>query len=237
MKYCLIKQPAGLGDILFLQKIAHEYNQQGYNIIWPVNKSYDWIGKHLRLYDFPSIDDDFPLKEEYHQTSLCSIRHINEHIIIATDGCGNGVETMKSKYNLCGIDWQDWADYLIFSIDLKKCNELFDHLQLNDIPYVLSMKQMGSPPNHVSNINIPIQTDLHVEYIRFIDGFDLFDWYVVIHKAEELYLEGSSPIYLIEKMQTRAEQNNKMFLFSRDNHKHFNGLFKKPWIWRKESIK
>ena len=233
-----MKQPAGLGDILFLQKIAHEYNHQGYHVIWPVNNSYLWIGKHLRLYDFPSIDDDFPLKEEYHQTSLCSIRHVGEHVIVATDGCGNGVETMKSKYDLCDIDWQDWQNYLTFELNWQKCTDLYHLLELHTKgPYVLSMKQMGSPPNHVSNINIPIQTDLHVEYIRFIDGFDLFDWYKVIQYAEELYLEGSSPIYLIEKMETKAEQNNKMFLFSRDNHRHFNGLFKKPWIWRKESIK
>lgn len=237
MKYCLMKQPAGLGDILFLQKIAFEYNQKGYNIIWPVNDSYTWLGKHLRLYDFPSIDDDFPIKDEYQQTSHCSIRHIGEHVIVCTDGCGNGVETMKSKYDLCQINWQDWKEYLSFELNGERCDALYKQLELRNKPYVLSMKQMGSPPNHVSDIKIPIQTDLHIEYIRFIEGYDLFDWFKVIQYAEELYLEGSSPIYLIEKMETKAEQNNKMFLFSRDDHKHFNGLFKKPWIWRKDPIK
>lgn len=235
MKYCLIKQPAGLGDIMFLQKIAHVHKQQGFEVIWPVNEPYKWIGNHIPFFTFPSVNDDFPLKEQYNSASACSTISIGEHIIITTDGCGNGSEIMKSKYDVCGISWQDWADYNIFTIDNQKSYQLFEKLGLSaDKPYALSMKQMGSPPNHVSNINIPTDTHLPVYYIEMVEGYTLFDWCLIIEYAEELYLEGSSPVYIIECLPVKAK---KMFLFSRDNHKHFNGLFKKPWIWRKEAIK
>ena len=36
MKPCLIKQPAGIGDVFFCQKIARIMMQHGYKIIWPL---------------------------------------------------------------------------------------------------------------------------------------------------------------------------------------------------------
>ena len=48
MKNCLINQPAGLGDILWTQKIAWHFYDKGYQIHWPVNKVYlDSVKKHI----------------------------------------------------------------------------------------------------------------------------------------------------------------------------------------------
>ena len=43
MKPCIIKQPAGIGDVFFLQKIAHVYRDYGCEIIWPLRDHIFWI--------------------------------------------------------------------------------------------------------------------------------------------------------------------------------------------------
>ena len=39
-KVCLIRQPSGLGDIFFSQKIAQMWIDGGYKVVWPVEDHY-----------------------------------------------------------------------------------------------------------------------------------------------------------------------------------------------------
>ena len=65
MKICLIRQPAGLGDILFCQKIAKRIIEK-YNldIIWPVIPQFEWISQYLSSdrITFVSTESDFTKK-------------------------------------------------------------------------------------------------------------------------------------------------------------------------------
>ena len=67
MKPCLIKQPAGIGDIFFCQKIARYMMHHGYQVIWPVLPSIHWIKDYIKDIYFPTVDDEFPMKEIYDQ--------------------------------------------------------------------------------------------------------------------------------------------------------------------------
>ncbi|MDA1237353.1 MAG: hypothetical protein O3A15_00210 [Proteobacteria bacterium] len=52
-KVCIINQPEGLGDILYLQKIGYFFQEQGYEIYWPVNPFYcDYIGDYLNNFNY-----------------------------------------------------------------------------------------------------------------------------------------------------------------------------------------
>ena len=74
MKVCLVKQPSGIGDVLFCQKIAKviqqttEYKQ----VIWPVAPVYSYLSEYMGDDDlyFPTEDSDFPLKEVYQSGSV-----------------------------------------------------------------------------------------------------------------------------------------------------------------------
>ena len=57
MKPCLIKQPAGIGDIFFCQKIARYMIHHGYDVIWPVLPSISWIKDYIKDIDFPTVED------------------------------------------------------------------------------------------------------------------------------------------------------------------------------------
>ena len=48
-KICIINQPAGLGDILFCQKIAHVALQEfGCDkVVWPVSEVYNYLHEYI----------------------------------------------------------------------------------------------------------------------------------------------------------------------------------------------
>ena len=50
MKPCIIKQPAGIGDVFFCQKIAHYMVHHGFDVIWPLRPDIAWIGDYIKGY-------------------------------------------------------------------------------------------------------------------------------------------------------------------------------------------
>jgi len=230
MNTVFIKQPAGLGDILFCQKIAKTRS----GVIWPVcNFYYNTLKKHIDDVNFVNIESDFENKNIYINAPRAAVTKTENITVIATDGCSNnGEELMKSKYNLLNEDWSDWSNYLSFKRDLENEQKLIDFHNIKE-KYILTMDSYGTPPHHVSMCNIQPETDLRNIKIRIIDGFSLFDWCSIIENAEEIHVEGSAIIYIIEKLIIKAQ---KLEMYSRDNHKHFNGLFKKPWNFNKTRI-
>ena len=66
-KICLIRQPAGIGDIFFLQKIAKHYISEGYEILWPVISEFNYIKDYIKVngITFVNEQDSFPYKNVY----------------------------------------------------------------------------------------------------------------------------------------------------------------------------
>ena len=48
-KICLIRQPAGIGDIFFTQKIVKDYISKGYTVIWPVIEQFEFIKDYVKI--------------------------------------------------------------------------------------------------------------------------------------------------------------------------------------------
>ena len=69
MKPCLIRQPAGLGDILFTQKIAKLLLSQGRcnSVVWPLVSQYDYIEPYIGTPGIKYVNEnvDFEFKELY----------------------------------------------------------------------------------------------------------------------------------------------------------------------------
>ncbi|WP_411028743.1 hypothetical protein, partial [Salmonella sp. s59944] len=64
-----IRQPAGIGDIFFTQKIAKYYISNGYNVIWPVIPQFNFIKDYIKIENLTFIDEreDFLYKNIYSQ--------------------------------------------------------------------------------------------------------------------------------------------------------------------------
>jgi hypothetical protein len=204
----VIRQPAGLGDILFCQKIAYEIEAHDQRVIWPVIPQYSWIGDYLPLYEYP-VD----YKMQRNDTEMI----LNQ----ALPGFG----IMQAKYEIAGVDMKDWQKYIHIERNHEKERVLFSAAPPE---YNLVCMNFASPPQVQRAPFIPLN-DLPTIDIRIIEGFTPFDWMTLIQHATELHFVDTCFTYLCELMPLAAR---RMCLYPRigsDSTIQTKGLWSKPW--------
>lgn len=204
-KTCLIKQPAGLGDIFFLQKIADYICKKDYHIIWPVLDHYTYISDYLVTspnIEFVSIESDFYAKELIDRGEARVISSENFKYLPIQDAdrlVESSGSMMFDKYNFFGIDWNDWVDYFVFKRNYEREKKLEEYLGING-KFNLINDSYGSLPNISKNPNIKINNDYPNIEIKYL-GFDnVFDWCGVFEKAEEIHTVETSFCYILSKL-------------------------------------
>ena len=219
MSIYLINQPAGLGDIIYCQKIAKHFIAKGHTIKWPITNQYEWLSDYIQVKNMIFL----PEGEYSHDIKLdletASQKFPGYH--------------MDAKYNMVGLNGEDWVDYFQFNRNLKKEEELFNLLKLtDDMKYNLVCDTYATPPNTITkNFDEYIDNDLPNIRIDFLTGFTPFDWCKVIEKATNLYLIDTCFTWIIEKLNVNAEN---MCLFSRSHPNKGTSLksihlFKQKW--------
>jgi hypothetical protein len=235
MKKCLIRQPAGLGDIFVCQKIALRVLQK-YNIpvIWPVIKEYEYIKDYIKNgIIFINENEDFEHKDIY----LSKENMIDNENLLFIPLHGdvrhfsmNG-KIYQNKYKCVGLSYDDWVDYFTFERNHEKENYLFyDILKLKDgEKYNLINRMYGSPPNTlIANFDFPKNVK-NVE-INYYKDITVFDWCKVLENANEIYTTDTCYILLAEKLKC-----NTLNIFTRRSgnwseidyilNKNFNKLY------------
>ena len=105
MRPCLIKQPAGIGDVFFCQKIARLMMMKGYDVVWPLKPDIQWIQNYIKDIWFPMTTDDFPMKDIYEHGAGAVVEEQAAFISTATaDMTHNDGKIMSSKYSMLGLD-------------------------------------------------------------------------------------------------------------------------------------
>jgi len=229
MRPCVIKQPAGIGDVFFCQKIARVMMQNGYQVIWPLRPDIDWIGKYIRDIYFPTTDDMFPGKDIFDRAGGFSIGTDSAFISLATaDITHNNGKTMSSKYHMLDISYHDWQDYFKFNRDLDKENELYYNvLGLNDDSEFVFINNLYNTDIRDSKLLSADQFDMPVVELKIIDGFTLFDWCKVLEKAKKIYTINTSINYIIEVIDTSYDEY-VIYAHDEKNKTEIDYLFKKP---------
>jgi len=234
-KICIIKQPAGLGDILFTSKIRKIFNNYGFHVINPVIPEYSWLGEYIEG-DFPVLNDEFKYFDLYNNFNDFlpkTFKNNGEEILIVplqtADRLFNG-SVMDAKYNLLNIDFSDWFNFFNFNRNTEKENELFYKI-LNlkdDDEFILINENKGSPPGNVQT-KIDINSDIKKIYMTFYENFSLFDWMKVLEKAKEIHFVESSLNYILEVSNIDSD---KIYVYSKHtppNFFHVKHLFSKKW--------
>ena len=214
MKPCLIKQPAGFGDIIFCQKIAKilQEKTEYKKIIWPVAPVYSYLNEYMGDDDLyiPNETDDFPCKEVYQSGSIAVLKS-EEFFFIPLQSsdsmfsactCHNNPRAHGHiKYNFCDMEYHDWKDYVAFRrFEDREC-ALIEHLGLNILePYNLINKSCGTPPHCEYRNNIKPDNDYKNVYMEPIEGFSLFDWLKVCEHAKEIHTMETGLWYLLDKI-------------------------------------
>jgi hypothetical protein len=245
-KICLIYQPCGLGDILFIQKIANHWRDKGFKIIIPVVYELSWLNDYIKDVDFISWDDSggllthkdplpqhvtFPHKEKYNPFNKSEF---TDDFVFINLFEPPKISVMLNKYEITGLEWEDWSDHLNFDRDFGKEDELFKLMGLNEgDDYVFINKNYQTRPrvinfDHISGNQNDYGGKKVIE-MSIIDGYSLFDWLKVIEGASEIHMIESSLNYVLETKHVKLKADI-MKLYSRHNtFCEVDFLFKLPW--------
>jgi len=229
MKLCLIKQPAGIGDIFFCQKIAKAMMSQGYQIIWPLRPDIVWIRDYITDIYFPSVNDSFPGKDIFDNAAGYVIEENAAFISTATaDITHSDGKIMSSKYSMIGLDYDDWQDYFHFDRNFDKENELYYNvLGLTDDAEFIFINNLYNTDIKNSNLFSKNNFDLPVVELKIIDGFTLFDWCKVLERAKKIHTINTSINYIIEVIDTLYDEY-VIYAHDERNKSEIDYLFKKP---------
>lgn len=248
MKTGLIYQPCGLGDILFLQKLAHHIQDQGYKVYWPVIHEYKWLNDYIEDFEFVSWDDDkepingpplpdscqFPFKEKYIPGAPTEVTDE----LYFYQGFMDDKPTMAGKYNRINLPFEDWSKYVKFKRNKEKEDELFYNVLglKDDDEYVFINRLWCKRPKLEFYPGIPDADDETYEGFKvvenqMIDGFSIFDWCKVYEKASGFYMVETSINYVLESPQLFDIIKTKpLYLKHRwNNYSEVAYLHKLPW--------
>lgn len=210
---CLINQPAGLGDILFLQKAAAELSKN-YNIVWPVLPQLEYLKDYLVSYDIQWVRHGAHVSYDKLVNFATADRIIPGPI-------------MAGKYKLIGLDHSGWQSFLKVKRNFDREQKLFDSLNISG-DFALINQIYGTPPN-VACKDVP-KSSLPMVNMSIIDGFTLFDWCGVIEAAKEIISVDTSINYLVDTLSITAERLVMVSRHSPPNFYHIDGLFSQNWI-------
>jgi len=229
MKNCVIKQPAGLGDILFLQKAAHKIKEQGYHVIWPIIPQFMWLKDYVKEYEFVDINSNFLMKDCYYDNRLYTQRGNN--IIVSfqdADKSFPNESVMTAKYKAFSLDFNNWQDYIHYERDEKKEEQLYN--QFKDKNDIFINNTYGSPPNVTECIHMKhiVEDNADAIKMQIVDNITVFEWFFVAQQCKHVYTTDSCLIYLLETLK----QSQQLYMYSRftpPDFRHVNCIMKKQW--------
>lgn len=229
MKPCLIKQPAGIGDIFFCQKIARVMMQNRYQVIWPLRPDIHWIKDYIKDIYFPTTEDDFLGKDIYERGAGAVIEENGAFISTATaDMTHNDGRIMSSKYSMLGLDHSDWKEYFKFERNFDKEDDLYYNvLGLKDDSEFVFINNLYNTDIRDSELLSPENYDLPVVELKILEGFTLFDWCKVLERAKSVFTINTSINYLIDVLDTSYEKY-VIIAHSEQNKREIDYLFSTP---------
>ena len=208
MKPCIIKQPAGVGDVFFLQKIAHTYRQKGHEIIWPLRDDIVWIADYIPDITWCKLSEW--LQGPYGKLfNYGGFAETEEFIYIDASTADRTFNTdptriMSAKFGLVGLDHKDWAKYFKFNRNREKERELYhdvlgikeDYVYVNDITHT-DLRKTSSLAK--------AKYDYPVIENQIVDGFTLLDWTMVLQNAKEIHTVPTAVCFMVDVIDTDAE--------------------------------
>lgn len=233
MKPCIIKQPAGIGDVFFLQKVAHSYREKGCEIIWPLRDDIFWISEYIPNISWYKESDDFPGKELFDYTGFGETENFIYIDASTADRTFNTDPTriMSSKFGLVGLDHTDWWKYFKFNRNLQKENELYyDALGLSDHSNYVYINDIVTTDIVNTGRLSNKEYDYPVISNEIFNEFTLFDWIKVWQNAKEIHSIPTALCFIVDVIDTDA----KIFYYPHDErqYKDVVDIFKKVTEYR-----
>jgi len=233
MKKYLFNQPAGLGDIFFIMRLAQKYHAEGHTIIWPTAVHY-----HIHNKNFPEVkfipQDHFGLYDVYDAK-----REIFEDdsykyfpfrwADVIKNGKGDPHTCMKDKYWLVGEDYEIWRNFKI-TRDHQKEDELFKELGLKegDEYNVINENQTRI----FQKTEIKPNNGLRDIYMNIDPRYNMLDWLKVWYNATTIHTVATSSLILLESLGDLLPKEAHIYKRIWDtDHSWYDYYMRKEYIW------
>ena len=174
---CLIDQSAGLGDILFIQKIVDRCIADGYHVVFPIVHEYRWVGEYIQKEHLTFIPID---KDDRHTRKY--LENIDKTMYLPLYRCAEcypHMNVMASKYQMLRMNYYNWQDHLNFKRFYEREQKLVERLGVYGKKYNLICNTLITPPK-LQKIDIQVNNGLENIYTFVSDEFTSFDWAAVI---------------------------------------------------------
>jgi hypothetical protein len=219
MSTIIVNQPAGLGDLIFVQPILARYISAGFKIVLPVIGHYlPMVKKYLPRVNvsYVHIDDDYPFKNQFENPNILKdgsyhylpLTHSQRHV----PSC----PLMISKYVFTQTPIVDYRDSLPRVRDFSREIELMAVMNPENSEFILVNNLFGTPPNS-NQRDMILDSEggkiIHIDYRDPLQSeFHPFDWIGLIMAARSLHFVQTS-LSFIADMYARTE--TKLHLYDR----------------------
>lgn len=237
---CIIKQPAGLGDILYTLKIAALIleKKKAKKIIWPVNSVYNYINEYIDTSNIYFVDErsNFEGKHIYNSdirgiNIVDNILMVNLHRADEVIPTSNDNKPMYCKYELVELDYKDWHNFVKIKRNYKREKKLEDYINNPKRPFKLVNRIFCTYPD----IQIsPIPTQENEVQIIKTEFDNIFDWCGLMEMCSELHTVETSFCYL-----ARLLNLENVYIYPRNhdtNFKYISQIFPESWKYVTNSL-
>jgi hypothetical protein len=225
MKTCLIYQPVGLGDILWIQKIVDVIIDDGYQVFFPVEDVYfDMVSTSITKTNlfWVRVSDEFPLKKFFGTSSVHQTENELYLPISFADRYFPQCSVMLSKYYFLDVALSDYRKHFEITRNYGREKKLIDTYALKN-EFVLVNKSFGTNPRQRE---FDYKSD-KLTHVMNIDedkknGFNLFDWIGAIEQASEIHTVETSLCYLVDKYAT----TEKLYMYEKRVNEEANTYYR-----------
>lgn len=197
MGQLIINQPHRLGDIIFCSPIARYYQDEGRDVIWPVAPEYLYLNKYFPWINFVDKDQvEIDLESAEMTEDYLPLRFANP-IMRGLDKYDSSDKSniMLDKYRILGLGENMWRENFSCNFD---GNDLFHKIvelgASNPMRYNLINCNYGD----AGKVGIFVDNGLPNIYMDYIEGYTLFDWFLIMMMADNIFTVNTSIIYLVE---------------------------------------
>jgi hypothetical protein len=235
MKTAIIRQPAGLGDILYTYKIAKKLieHKKADIVYWPVCSQYEYLNDYI--FDpkiiFVPERHNFPFKEVYLKDEY-SILDTSNFLYIPLQRADSIIKPNKTfsnipmycKYELVNLSFANWSNYINLRRNYEREKKLESYFTEKNDDFCLINKTYCTFPA-VQHISIP-KKNKEIEIKNL--GFDnIFDWCGLIETCKEFHTVETAFCYIAFLLGA-----NNVFVYPRGNKNNFSyvsEIFPKHW--------
>ena len=229
-------QTGGIGDLIMILPIADHYEEQGWEIVWPVDERFVTMFRRIK----PSINflpvAGWPVNDRAYYLDR-PLEHISgfdcERTIIfympilglniSDPRLAASLKIDEYKYAISGVPFaRKWQ--LEYERDMEREQSLYDSLQITG-PYVCVHEEGAN-----LRLPVPVSKEIQERYriIRVEALTDsVFDWLLTFERADKLMFIDGCFANLVEQMQLRVEKQ----LFFR-SHAIYTPVFRTGWKFR-----